>query len=201
MNTVRLLSSFRRQFQDPALVSLYAIGALLMGAFVTLYNYMGFRLLGSPYNLSQSVVGLIFVVYLVGTFSSSWMGRMADRLGHRKVLWLNLIVMELGVLVTLAHNLLTIILGVAVFTFGFFGAHSTASSWVGRRALWGKGQASSLYLMFYYAGSSVGGSLGGIFWTDFKWMGIVSMISLMLIFAIMASFVLSLIPPLNPEKQ
>ncbi len=34
----------------------------------------------------------------------------------------------------------------AVLTFGFFGAHSIASGWVGQRALTARAQASALYL-------------------------------------------------------
>lgn len=191
------IRSFEQQFRDPGLVCLYLVGALLMGGFVTLYNYIGFRLLGSPYHLSQSLVGLIFVVYLVGTFSSSWMGRVADRVGRRKVLLLNVVIMALGAGVTLFGNLWMIILGVAIFTFGFFGGHSLASSWVGRRAVSGKAQASSLYLLFYYVGSSVGGSLGGIFWGRNGWTGTVSMILIFLLMALMMSVVLFVIPPVR----
>jgi hypothetical protein len=30
-----------------------------------LYNYIGFRLLAPPFNLSQTAIGAIFIVYLV----------------------------------------------------------------------------------------------------------------------------------------
>ncbi|MEI2444040.1 MFS transporter, partial [Priestia megaterium] len=63
-----------------------------------------------------------------------------------------------------------------LFTFGFFGGHSIASSWVGQRALKNKAQASSLYLFLYYTGSSVGGTIGGIFWSTFGWDGLIGMI-------------------------
>lgn len=57
-----------------------------------------------------------------------------------------------------------IVLGIAVLTLGFFGGHSVATGWVGAQAQTKKAQASSLYLFAYYLGSSVVGSLGGIFW-------------------------------------
>ena len=62
---------------------------------------------------------------------------------------------------TLPDSLPLTILGVGVLTAGFFGGHSIASSWVGLRAETAKAQASAIYLFFYYAGSSVAGSLGG----------------------------------------
>ncbi len=61
---------------------LYAEGFLLMGVFVTLYNYVSFRLEAPPYSLSQAMVGLVFLVYLLGSFSSAWIGGLASRLGR-----------------------------------------------------------------------------------------------------------------------
>ena len=77
-----------------------------------------------------------------------------------------------GVLITLLQPLALVLAGLLVFTFGFFGAHSVASSWIGRRALKAKGQASSLYLFCYYTGSSVAGTAGGLFWHQYGWNGV-----------------------------
>ena len=63
------------------------------------------------------------------------------------------------------RHLLLILAGIVAVTFGFFGGHSIASSWVGSRAVTAKAQASALYLFCYYLGSSAIGTLGGVFWT------------------------------------
>jgi MFS transporter, YNFM family, putative membrane transport protein len=76
-------------------------------------------------------------------------------------------------------------------TFGFFGGHSTASSWVGRLATHDRAQASSLYLFFYYVGSSIGGTAAGTFWTAFGWVGVVGMVICFLVLALILSFCLS----------
>jgi YNFM family putative membrane transporter len=190
-----ILRLFTAQFRDPGLVCLFSLGAILMGGFVTLYNYLEFRLLEAPFHLSQTLVGWIFAIYLVGTFSSSWMGRMSDRIGRRTVLWINVILMLAGILLTLSAQLAVVIIGVGVFTFGFFGGHSTASAWVGSRAAVGKAQASSLYLLFYYIGSSLGGSLGGLVWSRFEWAGVVGMISVMLLLAMLVLLCLTAAVP------
>jgi YNFM family putative membrane transporter len=77
-----------------------------------------------------------------------------------------------GLLITLLQPLALVVAGLAVFTFGFFGAHSVLSSWVGLRARHSKAQASSLYLFFYYLGSSVAGTAGGFFWKSHGWPGV-----------------------------
>jgi YNFM family putative membrane transporter len=71
-----------------------------------------------------------------------------------------------------------------LFTAGFFAAHAVASGWIGPRARRARGQASSLYLFSYYVGSSVAGTLGGLFWHNFGWSGITLFISVLLILAL-----------------
>jgi YNFM family putative membrane transporter len=190
-NWRRLWSSFLRNLKDPALICLYGIGFLLMGGFVTLYNYIGYPLMAPPYDLSQTSVGLIFIVYLVGTFSSAWMGRLADRFQRSTVLWYGIGIMLLGAVLTINQHLVVKIIGVAFFTFGFFGSHSVVSSWVGKQAHRYKAQAMSLYLLFYYLGSSVMGTSGGLFWSRFGWDGVISMIGTMLLLALLLTFVLA----------
>ena len=165
--------TFTQHFRDAGLPWLYAEAFLLMGGFVCVYNYIGFRLLDPPFSLSQATIGAIFVVYLLGTASSAVTGEIASRLGRRKVLWLAISLGLLGILMTLSDNLHVIIGGIAVVTIGFFGAHSVASSWVGRRALRDRAQASSVYLCLYYLGSSVLGTAGGWFFVHGGWTGVV----------------------------
>ena len=65
-----LVINFRLHWRDKGLPVLFAEGFLLMGAFVTLFNYISYRLLSAPWSLSQAVVGLLSVVYLTGSWSS-----------------------------------------------------------------------------------------------------------------------------------
>lgn len=195
-----LLASLGGHLADRGLLRLYAVGALLMGGFVALYNYIGYHLLGAPYGLSQAVVGWIFVLYLVGTFSSAWMGRLADGLGRPRVLWIGMSIMLCGVVMTLAGRLAVIVAGVAILTFGFFGAHSIASGWVGQRALTARAQASALYLLCYYLGSSIGGSAGGLAYSYAGWPGLVAMVAGLLVLALIPAARLTL-PPRSAGKD
>src|SRR5699024_3704861 len=167
-----MCARFASLFHDRALPWLFAEGFLLLGAFVTVYNYLGYRLLSPPFNLDQAAVGLIFAVYVVGMFSSPWMGSVAGRRRRRKVLWSALVLTLCGLLLTLSGSLWLILIGLVLLTFGFFGSHSIVSSWVGRRGGPLKAQASSMYLFAYYMGSSVAGFGGGIFYADAGWRGV-----------------------------
>ncbi|MGK3141364.1 MFS transporter [Pantoea sp. C2G6] len=179
-----LLINFRLHWRDSGLPWLFAEGFLLMGAFVTLFNYIGYRLLAAPWHLSQAVVGLLSVVYLTGSWSSPKAGALTGRLGRGPVMLGATAIMLLGLLITAFNSLWLILPGMMLFTAGFFAAHAVASGWIGPRARRARGQASSLYLFSYYVGSSVAGTLGGLFWHNFGWSGITLFISVLLLLAL-----------------
>jgi MFS family permease len=108
---------------------------------------------------------------------------LADAVGHRRVMVASLAAaagltaltaaaLIAGVALTAAAPLPIVIIGIGVVTAGFFGAHSVASSWVGRRAGGDRAQAAALYLFFYYLGSSVLGSAGRVAWSRGGWAGV-----------------------------
>ncbi|MBT1269137.1 MFS transporter [Pseudomonas sp. A4002] len=195
-----LVDGFTLHFKDAGLPWLFLEAFVLMGAFVTMFNYIGYRLLADPYDLSQAVVGLLSLVYLSGIYSSAKIGSLADRLGRRRVLWGTIVLMLGGIALTLFTPLWLVVPGMLIFTFGFFGAHSVASSWIGRRALKAKGQASSLYLFSYYVGSSIAGTAGGFFWHYAGWNGIGGFIVALLIVALLVALKLAKLPPLQEAK-
>ena len=179
-----LMINLRLHWRDKGLPLLFAEGFLLMGAFVTLFNYIGYRLLSAPWSLSQAVVGLLSVVYLTGSWSSPKAGAMTSRFGRGPVMIGATAIMLAGLLLTVSNSLWVILPGMMLFTAGFFAAHSVASGWIGPRARRAKGQASSLYLFSYYVGSSVAGTLGGVFWHNYGWMGVSAFISVLLVLAL-----------------
>ena len=183
-----------RHLQDDGLPKLFLMAFLLMGAFVSVYNYLGFRLIEPRFGLSQTVLSFIFALYVVGMFSSVAMGKLADRLGRRQVLWMAVATTLAGLLLTLADSLALIIPGLALFTFGFFGAHSIASSWVGRRATEYRSLASAIYLFCYYLGGSLIGPLGGALWEVDGWPGIVIVLSVCIGFCLLMAFSLRRLP-------
>ncbi len=162
--------------RNPGLLHLYLIAFSCMGGFVTMYNYITFRLLGAEFNLAHTQVGLIFLAYAFGAVSSTVMGSLVNRYGRSRILLVSLAVMAGGLLLTCTGALFIVICGIVIFTMGFFGAHSVSSAWVGRIADQARAQASSLYLFSYYLGSSISGTLGGYIFAHWDWNGVVILI-------------------------
>jgi MFS transporter, YNFM family, putative membrane transport protein len=162
-----------RHLADPGMRRLCLIAVVAMSMFVTVYNYLGFRLIAAPFRLPGSLVALVFVMYLAGTFGSPVAGSLADRIGRRPVLVCGCLVASAGLLLTLPASLPSVATGLLIMTMGFFTVHTVASGWVGRRAAArgaaGRAQASALYLFSYYLGSSVGGSTGGVAYEHGGW--------------------------------
>jgi YNFM family putative membrane transporter len=127
-----------------------------------------------PYGLSAKFLGMLFLTYLSGTVGSALSGRVAQRLSQPMCLMIGIVLLMLGSLVTLIPSLLAIVVGFLINSFGFFFAHSTASSWVSRHAEQARASASSLYLLFYYLGASCGGFYLAPFWHAYGWSGVVA---------------------------
>jgi len=178
-----LLSRLAVNVRSPRMLALYAQGLLLMGGFVALYNYLGFRLSAAPFNLPQTLISLLFVAYLAGTWSAAQAGVLAARFGRRPVLLIAIVAMVVGVLLTLSTVLVVVLTGLLVATAGFFAGHAVASGWTGAEAIVGRAQASSLYNLFYYAGSSLFGWLGGVFFVSWGWAGTAAMIAFLALVA------------------
>lgn len=165
----RHITAWRTHLCNRGLLRLFAIGFILTSVFVALFNYVGFRLTQVPYRLGPAQISLLFLTYTFGIFASSAAGRLTERFGWRKPLAAGMALMAAGVAITLASSLVAIVAGIALLTIGYFIAHSVASAWVGRLAAGHKGHAASLYLLFYYIGSSVIGSIGGWCWQQGGW--------------------------------
>jgi len=183
------LRTWQKHLSNIGLIRLYAIGFCLTSIFVTLFNYATFRLSDVPYSFSQTTISMIFLVYAFGVVSSSIAGSLADRFGKRPLMLSGFMIMGLGVALTLASSIFAVIAGIILVTTGFFISHSVTSGCVGPTAGEHKGHAASLYLLFYYMGSSIIGSVGGWFWLHGGWLSIVA---LTLSFAILGS-ILSLL--------
>ena len=165
-----LLDRLRVNVRSARQVALYAQGFLLMGAFVGVYNYLGFHLVTRPFSLAPGVVTLLFLAYLAGTVASPRAGTLAVRHGRFAVLVGSIAVTAAGVLLMAVPVTAVVIVGLVVFTAGFFAAHAVASGWTPVAAEpQARAQASSLYYLGYYGGSSLFGWLLGLVFAALGW--------------------------------
>ncbi|WBT09283.1 MFS transporter [Corynebacterium sp. SCR221107] len=158
-------------WHDRRLAPLFIVAFLSMGAFVSLYNFLGFRLT-EHFGLAPALAGSVFLFYLTGTWASARAGRLVSRHGHGTTLLAACVLLAVGIACCMGGIVLTLI-GIVALTVGFFAAHSTASGWVSHLATHDRAEASSMYVFCYYLGSSILGAVAGVLFDAFSWTGFI----------------------------
>lgn len=113
-----LFINFRLHWRDKGLPRLFLTGFLLMGSFVTLFNYIGYRLMLSPAPEPGSR-GSALCRLSHGNTGSPKAGAMTARFGRGPVMLVSTAVMLLGLLMTLFSSLWLIFAGMLLFSAGF----------------------------------------------------------------------------------
>jgi YNFM family putative membrane transporter len=148
--------------------------------FIALFTYVGFLLAGPPYNLSATFLGLIFLVYLLGSVVTPFTGRAVTAFGRRNFIIGVIAVWACGIMLTLAPSLTAIIAGLAIAAACGFLCQASSTSLVAITAQQGASSAVGLYVTSFYLGGSIGATLGGIAWIFAAWPGVVAIIMAML---------------------
>lgn len=183
------LTAMLDHLRNPRLLGLFIIAFVGMGVFVSLYNFFGFRMI-DHFGLSPALVGLVFLMYLSGTWSSARAGALTEKYGRGRVLIAGATLMLVGLLATMAGWLPGALIGLFLFTASFFAMHSTASSWIGLAATSHRAEASSMYLFSYYAGSSLVGAATGVVFAWLPWAGFILVLAAILLLVVITALVL-----------
>ncbi|GHA10016.1 MFS transporter [Oceanisphaera arctica] len=185
------MSALLGHIRNPLLWPVYLVGGLNFMVFLNQYTYVAFYLAAPPIHMAPAALGLLFLTYLTGTFASGISGWLINRFGLCRTLLGAIGIMAVGNLGLLSDRLPVILLALLVDSFAFFLAHACASSWVGRSVQQHRALASSLYLVFYYLGASLGGLYLYPFWS---WAGLPGVaLGMMLVLLVTAGFSLQLL--------
>jgi predicted MFS family arabinose efflux permease len=156
----------------------YAVGFCVLFTLVGAFTYVTFYLAAPPFNLSPALLGLVFVVYLVGAVATPLSGRWLDRFGARRTLMGAALLGMAGILLTIAPHLWLVGAGLAICCSGVFIAQAAASSAIGRCASEHRALAVGLYATFYYLGGSAGATLPAFVWNTGGWTACVALVLL-----------------------
>lgn len=175
------------QLQQPIYWALFAIGFFLTGSFTGLFNYINFRLQQSPYEISLSALSGLTLLYIFGIWSSFCSAKIVEWFGYAKAISGSLTFMLFGLWITGDSDLILIIIGISIFTFGFFLSHTLCSSYLASLIHLNKSIITAMYLFCYYLGSSLLGSYSGMAWQAGGWQHLTWLLSLFLAICIVVS--------------
>jgi MFS transporter, YNFM family, putative membrane transport protein len=169
-----------RHLKDPQLVATYAIGFGTLFNFIAVFTYVSFHLAAPPYNFSSTLLGAIFVTYLVGTVISPMTGWMMSGLGRRRLILVVIATWALGALLMLAAPLAAIIAGLVLCAACGMLCQTISTGYVTTIAKDGRSSAVGLYVTSFYVGGSMGAFLPGLAWNSGGWPACVAMAVAML---------------------
>ena len=162
--------------QNRELIAAYSVGSCVLFSLTAMFTYVTFHLAAPPFLLGSGLIGSIFVVYLMGAVVTPFAGRRMDRDGHKLMLMRSAAIGGAGALLSLVPNVWAVIAGLAICSTGVFIAQAAATSFVGVAAKSNRALALGLYVSFYYAGGSFGGTAPGWLWQRFGWTGCVALV-------------------------
>ncbi|MEQ8934343.1 MAG: MFS transporter [Amphiplicatus sp.] len=158
----------------------FAIGFLILFAFIGAFTYVNFVLAREPISLSPMALGLVYFVFLPSMVTTPLAGRLASRYGARLSFYVSLGLAIAGLPLLLSTTLPLILAGLAVVGVGTFFAQATATGFVGRAAKSDRAAASGLYLSSYYLGGLAGSVVLGQIFDRFGWAATIAVIALAL---------------------
>jgi predicted MFS family arabinose efflux permease len=161
----------------------FAIGFLILFAFIGVFTYVNFVLSREPIGLSPTALGLVYFVFLPAMITTPLAGRVATRYGARASFVASLGLALCGLAMLLSPSLPIVLAGLAVVGVGTFFAQATATAFVGRAAKYERAAASGMYLASYYLGGLAGSALLGAIFENAGWPATVGAVAASLVLA------------------
>ena len=173
------LAQMLHHLRDPQLVATYAIGFGVLFNFIATFTYVSFHLAAPPYLFSPTLLGALFVTYLVSSPLVPWVGRAMALFGRRPFVLGIIALWIVGVLLLLAPPVSIIMTGLTLCAVCGMICQAVSTGYVTMTAKEGRSSAVGLYATAYYVGGSAGALLGGLAWTFAGWTGCVAVIVVM----------------------
>jgi MFS transporter, YNFM family, putative membrane transport protein len=161
----------------------FAIGFLILFAFIGTFTYVNFVLVREPYAVGPMALGFVYFVFLPSIFTTPIAGQFVQQFGTRPTFWCALAVAGIGLPLLLLPRLPAVLVGLVLVGIGTFFAQAAATGFVGRAATTDRGSASGIYLACYFFGGLVGTAVLGEIFDHFGWAACVAGIGLSLMLA------------------
>ena len=177
-------------FRSRRLVATFAVGFNVLFSLVGVFTWITFYLSAAPFFLSVTALSSLFFVYLIGLIVTPGAGYLITRIGLRAGIAGAICCSIAGVLLTLAHSLPIVILGLAMLSSGVFIAQTASQSHLRVAAPPGaRVTAAGIYITCYYLGGTAAGVVPGAFWAFGKWPACVAFIVVMQLVALTIALV------------
>lgn len=194
-------STLLGHWRQRALRVSFAIGFLILFAFIGVFTYVNFVLARAPIALSPMALGLVYFVFLPSLFTTPLAGRAIRAFGLQRSFRASLAVAGIGLPLLLLPQLGAVIVGLACVGAGTFFAQASATGFVGRAASDDPGSASGMYLASYFFGGLAGAAIVGQLFQHAGWPAAVAAVGAAIASAAWLSRHLTLMAPMAHDDQ
>ncbi len=154
----------------PRCLRVYLLVSCAFFVFVSIPNFLPFRLAEITGGISEFRIGIAYSGLLMGIVVALNCHKLVNLLGSEaKTIRAGLCFFLAGSLFFLSESTSVIFAGMFVFSAGMALLQSTCSGYINKLATTRKGVANGLYLSIYYTGGSLGSYLPGWVYTNLGW--------------------------------
>jgi YNFM family putative membrane transporter len=195
------LASWLGHLGNPALRAAFAIGFLILFAFIGTFTYVNFVLVRPPFSVGMMMLGVVYLVFAPSIVTTPLAGRIVARIGTRPALWASFATAIAGLPLMLGASFAAVMAGLVLVAVGTFFAQATVTGFVGRAATTDRGSASGLYLASYFCGGMVGSAVLGQLFDRLGWTGCVAGIGASLVLGMLLAFRLEIATGHRPDAR
>ena len=159
-NRKKLLSYLK----SPKILSILLVPMVVFFSFMAVSSFVTYRLAETPFSLDASALSNTFLVLLVAVVVSPLAGKYSDTLGRVKVLFLGVVVLLIGIIISTIDSYILILLGLGLVTVGMFSVQAVAPAYLGDLVPDDKATVAVLYQTFFYFGGAMGTLLPVMAW-------------------------------------
>ncbi|MDR1646588.1 MAG: MFS transporter [Zoogloeaceae bacterium] len=165
-------------------------------AFQGLLNFLPFELGNIDATAGGGKTGLMYAGYVIGIVVALNATRVIRFFGgESRAMIVGMMIYIAGLQVFHVRSFVVMFLSMFVFCLGMFMVHSLAAGYINKLAGERKSITNGLYFSFYYAGGTLGTFLPGIFYHRWGWHVFVSVLTFVLLLALVFVMLLARRPP------
>jgi predicted MFS family arabinose efflux permease len=159
---------------QPLLRESALLGALFFCAFSAFWTTLVFFLQTPPYHYGSGVAGLFGLVGAAGAACAPLIGRIADRYGARRNIFIALLVTlsSFVILYAVGRHLAGLIVGVILLDIGVQAGHVSNQTRIYGLVPEARSRLNMVYMITYFTAGAIGSYVGTVLWQRFAWAGV-----------------------------
>lgn len=181
--TLKSMLSLPKKY--PALVFASINGALVFAIFSAFWTVLTFYLESSRFGFGSNIIGLFGLLGVAGASLAPIAGKMSDKKGSHFTILFHLFIIILSVICFLlfGSSILGLVVGIILLDWGVQSCNVANQSLIQNLSESMRNRITSIYMVSFFIGGSIGTSLGSAVYQAFHWYGFVVLAAILILTA------------------